>query len=176
MKGRWNYANLGQVWYGNAESYILPAAWFDAVGGVLEDWGCGCAQMKQFVKKCKYVGLEGSKNDYADRCDVDLREHRSDVDCIFMRDVLDHNVEWPKILDNAVASFRKRMVLVIFRECEPETRIVFVNTSEKYPGVPDFAFRAGDLVQHFAPHLVKVDRINNETMFFLEKRNVQPER
>ena len=57
----------------------------------------------------EYVGLDGT-SPFADRV-VDLRAHRSSADCIFMRHVLEHNVEWRKILHGAVNSFRKRMVL-----------------------------------------------------------------
>ena len=169
MKDRWNYAGLGQVTYGSPESYRQPIAWFDEVGGVLEDWGCGCAAARAYVKVCKYVGIEGSKNDFADRCDVDLTTYTSQADCILLRDVLDHNPQWEQLLKNAVASFRKRMVVVIFRDMGPQTKVVFVNDSPKYPGVPDHVFRASDLVRHMLPWLVRIDRINHETLFYLER-------
>jgi len=170
MKDRWNYAVLGQVTYGSLESYRQPIAWFDEVGGVLEDWGCGCAAAKAYVKKCKYIGIEGSKNDYADRCDVDLTSYTSSPDCLLLRDVIDHNPNWKQVLQNAVQSFQKRMVLVIFRDMGTETKVVFVNTDSRYPGVPDFQFRASDLLSFIKPYLVKLDKINHETLFYLEKK------
>lgn len=169
MKNRWNYEGLGQVNYGNEGSYAEPMAWFDQLGGVVEDWGCGCAAAKRFCRVCKYIGIEGSKNEFADRCDVDLTQYRSNPDHILLRDVLDHNPEWRKVLENALASFQKRMVLVIFRPCGPETKVVFTNDSPKYPGVQDFQFRAGDLTQYFSQYLVRVERYGFETAFFLEK-------
>lgn len=169
MKDRWNYTGLGQVVYGHDASYAKPAAWFDELGGTLEDWGCGCAVMRKYVQKCKYIGIEGSANAYADRCDVDLREFVSKPDHILMRDVLDHNVDWKLVLQNAVNSFQKRMVLITFMEMQPKTHTVFVNTDKRYPGVPDIVFRAGDLVKFFVDYLVRIDRLENETIFYLEK-------
>lgn len=169
MKNRWNYNGLGQVTYGHEESYREPIAWFDELGGTLEDWGCGCCGAKRFVKRCQYIGIEGSKNEFADRCDVDLTEYLSQPDHILLRDVLDHNPDWQLVLTRALASFQKRMVVVIFRECGPQTRVIFTNTSPKYPGVPDYQFKAGDLVQHFYDYLVRIERYGNETAFYLQK-------
>lgn len=170
MINRWNYQNLGQVHYGHDYSYAIPCQWFDEVGGLLEDWGCGCAMAKAFVKKCRYLGIDGSANEYADRCGVDLRDYVSTADCILLRDVLDHNVEWEKVLQNALNSFQKRMVIVVFRALGPETKVVFVNTSEKYPGVPDLQFCRTDLLKHIQPYLVREEQFANETLFFLEKK------
>lgn len=169
MKNRWNYNGLGQVTYGHEQSYREPIAWFDELGGTLEDWGCGCCAAREFVKRCRYIGLEGSKNEYADRCDVDLAHYSSNADHILLRDVLDHNLEWRQVLQNAVESFRRRMVVVIFRECGPETKVVFVNDSPKYPGVPDYQFKAGDLIRHFCDYLVRIERYGSETAFYLQK-------
>lgn len=169
MKDRWNYNGLGQVLYGNEASYREPIAWFDELGGVLEDWGCGCCGAKRFVTRCQYIGIEGSKNEFADRCDVDLAHYTSSPDHILMRDVIDHNPEWQKVLKNALASFRQRMVLVVFRPCGPETKVVFTNDSPKYPGVPDYQFKAGDLTRYFSDFLVRIERYNNETAFYLQK-------
>lgn len=177
MKGKWNYDGLGKVHYGHHETYEQPAAWFDEIGGTLEDWGCGCAVMKEYVKKCKYVGIEGSKNEYADRCDVELADYISSPDCLFMRHVIDHNIEWRKILTNALNSFKRRMVLVIFHDPGPETKVLFRHSSPKFPGVPDLQFALHDLYSLIIPYLVKVRLVqknsespNNETAFYLEKK------
>lgn len=170
MLNRWNYQGLGRVSYGHPESYTKAAQWFDEVGGTLEDWGCGCAAMRDYVKKCHYLGLEGSKNDFADRCDVDLRHWKSRPDCVLLRDVLDHNVEWRLVLANALDSFQKRMVIVIFRPMGDETKIVWVNTDAKYPGVPDFQFNHEDIMAMIQPYFVKEENVLGETMFYLEKK------
>jgi hypothetical protein len=99
MKNMWNYKGLGRVKYGHPESYSRPCAWFDEVGGTLEDWGCGCAAAKEYVKVCRYVGIDGSNNEFADQFE-DLRFYKSACDCLLLRGVLDHNTEWEKILEN----------------------------------------------------------------------------
>jgi hypothetical protein len=177
MRNKWNYKGLGQVKYGHPESYERPAAFFDEIGGVLEDCGCGCAGMKPHVKVCRYIGIDGSKNDFADRCDVDLREYRSNCDCLLLRGVLDHNEEWEKILVNALASFNKRMVVMIFHDLGAKTKVILRHNDPKFPGVPDLQFCLGDLMRHMQPYLVRIENIpackgcpNNETLFYLEKK------
>lgn len=169
MKNRWNYDGLGRVTYGSTETYKRAAEWLDGHGSVIEDWGCGCAAFKEYVNKSKYIGIEGSKNAYADKCDVNLIEYTSSCDCILLRHVICHNVQWEKILKNAIQSFKKRMVLITFMPMASKTEIAFVNTDKRYAGVPDFRFRAGDLVKHFVDYLVKVGSVGNETLFYLEK-------
>lgn len=177
MIGKWNYTGLGKVIYGHPESYQRAGIWFDEVGGVLEDWGCGCCAMRDYVKKCEYIGLDGSVNDYYERYPVDLANYISRVHCLLLRDVIDHNVEWEKVLANAVSSFTKRMVLVIFHDLGPETKVLFHHASPKFPGVPDLQFSLGDLFKHIEPYLRRIENIpaddnspNNETMFYLEKK------
>ena len=176
MKNMWNYKGLGQVKYGHPESYQRAAAFFDEVGGVLEDWGCGCCGAKEHIKVCQYIGIDGSKNEYADKQE-DLRTYTSDCDCLLLRGVLDHNTEWEKILKNAIASFRKRALVMIFHDLGPVTKVLFRHTDPKFAGVPDLQFSLEDLMKHMLPYLVKVECIpackgfpNNETLFYLEKK------
>ena len=176
MKGRWFYKGLGKVAYGHPESYSRAAAFFDEVGGTVEDWGCGCAVFRDYLKRCSYFGIEGSENPFADRCDVDLETYRSDVDCILLRHVLDHNENWLRILQNAIASFRKRMVIVFFHDFGPETRILFRHGSPKFPGVPDLQFKKEDFTLRCPGLIIREEWIpadhnspNNETMFYLQK-------
>lgn len=177
MKGRWNYEGLGRVFYGHPESYKEPCAWLDEIGGTIEDWGCGCARARDYITKSKYIGIDGSPNDYADKVGIDLRTYRTSCDCILLRDVIDHNEDWRMVLENALASFKKRMVLVIFHDLGPVTKVLFRHTSEKFPGVPDMQFSLADLYPLLKPYLVKIECVaadanspNNETLFYLEKK------
>lgn len=171
----WKYEGRGQIKYGHPESYARPAAWFDEVGGVLEDWGCGCCGMKEHVKVCQYIGIDGSRNDYADKFE-DLRDYKSECDCILLRGVIDHNEEWEKVLTNAISSFKRRMVVMIFHDLGPRTKVLFRHTNRAFAGVPDLQFSLEDLMRYMLPYLVKVECIpadgnspNNETLFYLEK-------
>ena len=39
-------------------------------------------------------------------------QYRSSVPGIFMRHILEHNYEWARVLDSALASFTQRMALI----------------------------------------------------------------
>lgn len=137
----WYRAADGKAPYGDTESYRIGADFLEDCVTV-EDWGCGRGWFTNFrPRNC--VGLDGSRSPFADRI-VDLETYTSDVDGIFMRHVLEHNYRWRTILANALASFRKKMVLAIFTPwSDGETReIRFVERV----GVPDIAFRQGDIV------------------------------
>lgn len=108
--------------------------------GDLEDWGCGTAYASKFVRASAYRGVDGSAG-YADVV-ADLRLYRSRTPCLLMRHVLEHDLEWCKILDNAIASFERRMVLVVFTPFAEQTRVLKVGPSE----IPDIAFAKRELL------------------------------
>src|SRR5262249_18621560 len=110
--GKWDYRGLAQFPYDDETTYKKAMAFLDG-HGIIEDWGCGTAYAKRFVTKSIYIGIDGSKSSFTDRI-VDLREYTSDADCILIRHVLEHNYDWKMILTNAVKSFKRRMVLIIF--------------------------------------------------------------
>ena len=65
-----------------------------------------------------------------------------------MRHVIEHNEAWGRILDNAVASFTERMVLILFTPERATTEAIAFHPDL---GVPDIAFRLADLTDRF-PH------------------------
>jgi hypothetical protein len=67
--------------------------------------------MRQYVRG-DYRGVDGS-GPFADAI-VDLCHYRSDADGVFLRHVLEHNPEWRSILTNALASARRRCVIVLW--------------------------------------------------------------
>lgn len=149
MLGRWNYGDTDAFAYDAEESYEKGMAFLDG-HGVIEDWGCGTAYAKRYVKKSAYIGVDGSESRFVDKV-VDLQEYQSDPDCIFMRHVLEHNYGWRKILRNAVQSFQQRMVLILFtpfadREKKigaPDKRI---GGSE---GIPDLSLQRQEVIAFF---------------------------
>jgi hypothetical protein len=172
MVGVWNYDTLPELNYGDDTSYIKGIAFLDGYG-VIEDWGCGFCHAKRFVTKSTYVGIDGS-SPTADR-NVDLHTYTSDVDCIFMRHVLEHNPHWRSILHNAIASFKRKMVLVIFTPFGKETRqIATSNCLTKFP-IPDISFKKEELASYFSQLCVREESIHSDTqygvehIFYLEK-------
>ena len=171
--GQWGYDAVDKFHYGDDTTYEKGIAFLDG-HGLIEDWGCGFAHAKQFVKKSAYLGIDGSQSGFADRI-ADLTGYTSDTDCIFMRHVLEHNYHWPKILKNAVASFRARMALVLFTPLAEVTGPIAVSETITSSPVPDIAFRREDLVEFFRhcrwteESLVTDTQYGREHVFYVEK-------
>lgn len=177
--GRWDahYANVRErTPYADTETYRLGAEWL-AECDLVADWGCGLGWLRNFVDGERYLGLDGSASDFADQV-VDLAEHRADYAGVFMRHVIEHCHDWPKVLDNALASFTERMSLILFTPLvEDETRNL--GDEPGYPGVPCYSFKLDDLLERFKVAGVKpvtveqlrtsAARGNMETIFYLEK-------
>ena len=172
MSGVWNYANVDKFHYGDDVTYRRGVAFLDGQG-TIEDWGCGFAHARTFVTQSQYIGVDGSSQ-HADKI-VDLREYSSDTDCILMRHVLEHNVDWRRILANAMASFKKRMVLVIFTPLAETTRQIATSTSVTSVPVPDISFRKEDLTDYFARCKYSEESLTTDTqygtehVFYIEK-------
>jgi SAM-dependent methyltransferase len=168
MMDKWNYQNIGQLAYGDDTTYKKGMAFLDS-HGTIEDWGCGAAYAKLFVKESKYIGIDGSQSTFTDKV-VDLRKYASNTDCIFMRHVLEHNHNWSNILANAINSFNKRMVLIVFTPFADQTQQI-ANWSD----IPDISFRKEDLTEFFkhlkyAEESLETDtQYKSEHIFYIEK-------
>ena len=128
---------------GDTKMYELGAHWLE--GLFVEDWGCGLGWLRNYVPEDRYRGIDGTWSRFADEV-VDLEQYRSEVPAIFMRGVLEHNHGRERILDNALASFTRRMALIIFTPWAEETHAISV---EPEFGVPDISFRREDIVERF---------------------------
>jgi len=172
------YVNRRRGWYGVPTTMKLAAA-FLALPEIItvEDWGCGFGGFRKFLAPHQeYVGVDGSKSPAA-TVHADLTEYRSDPDGLLLRHVLEHNPDWLPILDNAVESFKKRMVLIIFTPFLAETKEI--RRYRQWHGcegsMVDIGFRKEDLVERFggapcADERVKTrSQYNFEHMFYLEK-------
>jgi len=118
------------------------------------------------------LGVDGSKSRHADVV-ADLVYRKTTAEAIFMRHVLEHNPDWRQILDNALASFEKRFVLVIFTPLEDKDRVL---THGRQP-IPDIALSKPDLLAKLhAPGLTVTEKevssascYKKETLFFVER-------
>lgn len=173
MTDRWDYSGRPATPYDDETSYAKGMAWLDGHGATVEDWGCGTCYAQRFVTQSRYVGVDGSASDQA-AVKAELQEYRSETDCIFMRHVLEHNWGWRQILDNALQSFGKRMVLVIFTPFAAPGASGDTVLDSTGP-IPDLALDRNELRQMLGPFLVREERIETstqygtETLFFLEK-------
>jgi SAM-dependent methyltransferase/glycosyltransferase involved in cell wall biosynthesis len=140
--GRWQYGNAAPFPYGDDVTYRKAIGWLDGHGAI-EDWGAGTGYARRFVRESEYRAIDGSPSLAVDGV-VDLRTYRSEADCILLRHVLEHSADWQRILENALRSFRRRMVLVVSTPFAAETQEIAT-----WQGIPDLAFRKDELVAHF---------------------------
>lgn len=159
--GKWDYRGLEQFPYDDETTYKKGMAFIDGFG-IVEDWGCGTAYAKRFVTKSQYIGIDGSQSNFTDRV-VDLREYTSNPEYIFMRHVLEHNYDWKKVLANAVSSFKKRMVLVIFTPFSNRTQQI-----ASWRDIPDIAFRKEDLTSFFSQFEYTEESLRTDTQYKTE--------
>jgi len=169
MLGKWdkwykNVKSMGSFRYGNTVTYQLAEDFLSGMN--VEDWGCGTGGFKR-LHKGGYTGIDGSKTPFADKI-VDLRNYKSSVDGIIMRHVLEHNYDWEKVLKNAIASFKKRLCIVIFTPFSHKTKVIAQN--KKYGvDVPDISFDKRDLEKYFGDLKWRLDEgIKTRTYYKVE--------
>lgn len=181
--GLWNNYYLAGDYdrqtYGDDITFVKGAQFLDHPEiQTVEDWGCGYGGMRLYLNpRQTYVGIDGSQSKFADLV-RDLEKYQSQADGIFMRGVIDHNPNWHLLLDNAVASFRKRMVLVLFTPYQETTRVIreYPNWGETGISMWDIGFKRSDIVDRFVRcQWTSEENIPSRTgygvehMFFLER-------
>jgi len=141
MLSKWDYSGVDSVCYSDAnqESYKKSA---EFLGDSVEDWGCGTGWSKRFFKS--YRGIDGSAHYNVDEI-VDLTTYTSTGNNILIRQVLELNVEWRKVLDNAKKSFKDRLCIVIFTPFTEETHVAEVEES----GISIIYFNKQDVLDYF---------------------------
>lgn len=107
---RWYERDSTLAPYGDTITYLIGAAFLHNLP--VEDWGCGRGWYRT-VHHGPYTGIDGTKSEHADKV-ADLREYTSKTDGLWIRGVIEHNYDWQLVLDNAVASARKRIAIVLF--------------------------------------------------------------
>jgi hypothetical protein len=142
MLDRWSYDMFQEpLPYTECDTTYEKAVAFLDGGGVLEDWGCGLGYARKFVKRAKYVGVDGSPSRF-NQVTADLRHYiSSDADFVLLRHVLEHNEEWPRVLDNALRSAKQKLAIVIFTPFVHRTHTIVMNVN----GVPDISFAKSDI-------------------------------
>ena len=150
--------------YGQEPSYVLGMKWLAECEAV-EDWGCGPAYAKLF-STVPYTGIDGTPG--AADVIADLSSYRSTTPGLFMRHILEHNYDWRDILENALASFTHRMVLILYRPLQKvEKTIIPANPVEL--DLPE-----GELMDMVDPFLKRIEKVapsahGYETVLLLEK-------
>lgn len=159
----WNYGATPQFPYGDETTYRRAMEFLDGPY-IIEDWGCGVAWARRFVKRGRYIGIDGS---WSLHCDLiaDLRKYRSSsAGGILIRHILEHSWGWHQILENALASFQKKFCLILFTPFGDETRSIG-STKEN---VPDISFRKEDLLEYLKPFSFAEESLQTATQYGIE--------
>lgn len=157
--GKWTYGASPSFAYGGEASYVKAMEFLDGPY-IIEDWGCGTAWARKYVKRGRYIGLDGSWSMHCDQI-VDLREYKSSADAILLRHVLDHNWEWRKILENALASFQKKLCLILFTPFGPETKQI----ATTWETVPDISFKKEEILEYLKPFQFTEETMDSHTQY-----------
>jgi SAM-dependent methyltransferase len=168
MLGKWDYSSVDQVCYSDPkqESYKKAAKFLE---DSCEDWGCGTGWAKRYFKN--YRGIDGSSHYNVDEV-VDLVNYRSDVDNILMREVLEYNKEWQKVLENVKKSFKKKFCLIISTPFAEKTHV-----EEYFGDIPEIQFRKQDILDMFPKdkfelkeEIIKTDHLyKQDWILYVEK-------
>ncbi|MEO8678157.1 MAG: hypothetical protein ABI665_03870 [Vicinamibacterales bacterium] len=157
------------VQYGAPETYRLAAAWLKDCQ-TIADWGGAAGFFGSFLEHGRdYTVVDGTEQAdvFAPRVLANLTEYRAPSDGILLRHVLDNTPDWQPILANALAAFRRRMVIVTFTPDAPVTRRI-----DRKNGWPIWTFNPDDLRRAIGPCLVRDEAVpttHPERVYYLEK-------
>lgn len=160
--GKWKYGAAASFPYGDETTYRKAMEFLDGPH-IIEDWGCGTAWAKKFVQRGRYIGVDGS---WSLHCDIvaDLRTRRSEADAILVRHILEHNWDWKKILENALASFRKKFALILFTPFADSTHSI----GTTWETIPDLSFCKEDLLEYLRPFPFTEESLRTDTQYGVE--------
>ena len=150
--GKWDnwYKNLpkkpGSFLYGETETY-KKAADFLSDCSEIEDWGCGAGGFSRFVPDV--IGIDGSGTPFATKKYIDLKTYTSDCEAIHIRHVLEHNYMWANILENALKSARKKLVITMFIPLNNDITKEIAHNKIHGVDVPDMSISKSDFFKIF---------------------------
>ena len=180
--GLWENAYRGEhprAVYGDATTARVAGGYLNRADVLtVEDWGCGLGGFKHCIGAWqRYVGIDGSRSPYSDLV-ADLENYSGGADAVHLRHVLEHNPGWERILDNALRSFGRRMVLTTFTPFQDVTRVIARYPNFNGTGIEmvDIGFFRDDIVRRFGNlSWFSIENIRTETqygtehMFFFER-------
>ncbi len=126
----------------------------------VEDWGCGNCVFKEYLKNIKYTGRDGSETGYQDKI-ADLVTYKSNVECVFIRHILEHNSDYKKIFQNALDSFNKILILILFTPFSDEKTKVLTTWDLDGHIIPDISFNKKEITNIIEKNNCSYELIEN---------------
>lgn len=158
--------------YGTDHSYALAAEWLFPCQTVA-DWGGARGYFKKFLTlDTSYILVDGTHQPDTVVAPVvaDLAQYREPSEGILLRHVLEMTHDWLRVLENAVAAFTHRMVVITFTPDVPET-----HWADNHLTWPVYHFNhERDLIPFMDPYLRTIDHVQQkrwlpERVYYLEK-------
>jgi FkbM family methyltransferase len=162
----WYQGVNDKIAYGDDTTYKLGANFLKDCKTV-EDWGCGTCYFSNFIDSVAYKGIDGSYSKFVNEIH-DLATYVSPIkpDGLFMRHVIEHNPDWKTVLNNALKSFGKKFVLVLFTPINTvETKIIANN---EQINVPDISFNMYEILDLLKEYKFNFEEIKTETQYGIE--------
>lgn len=155
--------------FGSPDTYRLAASWLRECSDVA-DWGGSTGYFRCCLPETvAYTVVDGTRQTLTHNFVLaNLTQYHVPSDGILLRHVLDNTLEWQQILDNAVAAFRRRLVVITFTPAAMET-----HRAKNQCGWPCWHFQPDDLRVRMAPWLVSEQWIHTthpEHVYYLERR------
>jgi len=152
--------------YGTDDTYTRIAAYLGGLESVA-DWGGGAGHLRAFLPPTvTYTVIDGTYQG-DDQVLADLATYREPSDGIAIRHVLEHVDDWRAVLRNALAAFRKRLVLVTFTPDSDETYVAKTKS-----GWPVRHFNPIDLRREMGALLINDDALRTshpERIYYCER-------
>lgn len=164
----WSPTRLRHASYGTDDTYRLAATWVRNCT-LVADWGGSTGYLRQFLRPgTRYLGVDGTHQDAFDaQVIADLSMYHQPAEAIVLRHVVDMTEDWRAVLRNALAAFRRRMVVVTFTPDADVTHMV-----KRKSGWPLWNFNPADLRALMQPFLVGEEfrqTSHPERLYYLEK-------
>lgn len=167
---KWDYSQVSEVMYSDSkqESYKKAAEFLG--DNPVEDWGGGTGWAGRYIKN--YRNIDAGTHKRIDKT-VDLVNYRSNGYNILIREVLEYIPEWKKVLENAKASFKDKLCLIISTPFIERTAVTYISPS----GVKERSFRKKDILDEFKGYKLKEETIktdhlyNQDFILYVQKAN-----
>jgi len=163
--GKWDswYESLptepGSFRYSDTITY-KEAANFLSDCATVEDWGVGGGGFLRYRPDA--IGVDGSDTKFATKKHIDLQQYISKCEGVHIRHILEHNYNWFNILENALKSATKKIVITMFIPLNEDITKEVSHNKQHGVDVPDMSISK----KEFYDIISKYKNIKIETQNF----------
>lgn len=152
--------------YATDETYRRGAAWLADCQAVA-DWGGGTGYFRRFLRPEVHYTLVDGTVQGEPQVLADLASYHEPCEGIVLRHVLDNTPSWRAVLDNALAAYQHRLVIVTFTPEADRTHQTRLKS-----GWPITRFAVAELRAVMGPQLVADESVHTshpERLYYLQR-------